>query len=198
MTSLFKRAPKDSYQELLKFNNTGAGADSSLRTIQDGTGTNTPLQLSTSAISLNGSVWPSTIGISGQVLTAGSNGSMTWTDPEVPDNTPNWSYVAATATSSGYMLSTTNMVFYNISQAANGLVLLPALSSLYQGWTSTIYYRPGSSNTTMTLGANNSPQDYIIIGASASATSNISINVGYGYTITAIPAMNRWLVFQSI
>jgi len=79
MPSLFGRAPKDSFQELLKLNNTGAGVDSTMRAVQDGTGVNTPLQLSTTQIALNGAYWPTTLGTSGQVLTAGSNGTMTWT-----------------------------------------------------------------------------------------------------------------------
>jgi Concanavalin A-like lectin/glucanases superfamily len=109
---------------------------------------------------------------------------------------PSGTIVTATATSGGYTLGTTNGVFYNITQAASGLVLLPGLATVSQGWTATLYYNPGSTGTTMTLGANNSPQDYIIQNGNAS--SNTTLNVGYGYTITAIPSMNRWLVTKSI
>jgi len=109
---------------------------------------------------------------------------------------PSATIVTATATSAGYTLGTTNSVFYNITQATSGLVLLPGLASVSQGWTATLYYNPGSTGTTMTLGANSSPQDYII--AAGVAASNTTLNVGYGYTITAIPSMNRWLVTKSI
>jgi hypothetical protein len=81
MPTLFGRAPKDSYPELLKLNTTGSGASSTLASVQDGTGVNTPLQLSTTQISLNGAVWPTSVGTSGQVLTAGSNGTMSWLTP---------------------------------------------------------------------------------------------------------------------
>jgi hypothetical protein len=81
MPTLLGRAPKDSYPELLKLNNTGAGVTSSLIAVQDGTGVNTPLQLSTTQIALNGAIWPTSVGTSGQVLTAGSNGTMSWVTP---------------------------------------------------------------------------------------------------------------------
>jgi hypothetical protein len=61
MPTLLGRAPKDSYPELLKLNNTGAGVTSSLIAVQDGTGVNTPLQLSTTQIALNGAIWPTSV-----------------------------------------------------------------------------------------------------------------------------------------
>lgn len=78
MASLIGRAPKDSYPELLKLDNTGAGVDVNLRAVQDGTGNNTPLQLSTTQIALNGMAWPASTGNIGQFLTVSSSGQLGW------------------------------------------------------------------------------------------------------------------------
>jgi hypothetical protein len=79
MPTLYGRAPQNSYQELLKLNNTGAGVQSTLLAVQDGTGVNTPLQLSTTQIALSGALWPTSVGTTGQFLTASnSSGSLAW------------------------------------------------------------------------------------------------------------------------
>lgn len=81
MPSLLGRLPKDSFPELLKLNNTGAGLTSDLLAVQDGSGVNSPLALSQYAISLNGLIWPTIAGTSGQVLAVQSDGTIAWTDP---------------------------------------------------------------------------------------------------------------------
>jgi hypothetical protein len=86
MPSLLGRLPKDSFPELLKMNNSGVGVTSTLTAVQDGTGVNSPLSLSLTQISLNGAVWPVTAGSSGQVLTYGTNGNLSWTTVSVPTN----------------------------------------------------------------------------------------------------------------
>jgi hypothetical protein len=54
MPTLAGRAPKNSYPELLKLNNTGTGLSSTLTAVQDGTGVNSPLSLSTTQVSITG------------------------------------------------------------------------------------------------------------------------------------------------
>lgn len=54
MATLNGRAPKASYQELLKMSNTGAGVDTTLRTVEDGTGQATPLSISTTQVAVAG------------------------------------------------------------------------------------------------------------------------------------------------
>lgn len=79
MSTLAGRAPKSSYPELLKLNETGTGLSSTLTAVQDGTGVNSPLELSTTSISLNGAKWPTAAGTTGQVLTYGASGVLSWT-----------------------------------------------------------------------------------------------------------------------
>lgn len=78
MASLLGRQPKDSFQELLKLDNTGAGLDNTLRAVQDGTANNSPFQLSTTQIGLNGMVWPASAGDIGQFLMVSSSGQLGW------------------------------------------------------------------------------------------------------------------------
>ena len=80
MSNLYNRSPKDSYQELLTIDNLSSGIDGTTRAVQDGTGTSTPLKLSTTAIELNTVLWPSTAPSQGQVLVADSATTLTWTD----------------------------------------------------------------------------------------------------------------------
>jgi hypothetical protein len=77
-TSFLGRAPKNSYQEVVKVDNTGAGFDTTLRAIADGTGTASQLKLSTTTISLNGQLWPTSLGSNGQFLTTDASGNLSW------------------------------------------------------------------------------------------------------------------------
>jgi Phage Tail Collar Domain len=81
MTTLIGRSPKDSYQELLKLNHLNAGLDSTLRSVEDGIGVSTPLQLSTTDVALNGLKWPSG-GTAGQFLRISTtSGLLEWANP---------------------------------------------------------------------------------------------------------------------
>lgn len=84
MSSLMDRLPKDSFMELLKFSVDGQGVGSSLTTLQDGYGNNTPLQLSATQIGLNGMIWPTAIGTNGQFLTTNASGTLSWATVAVP------------------------------------------------------------------------------------------------------------------
>jgi hypothetical protein len=127
MPSLNGRAPKDSYSELLKLNNTGAGLTGSLLAVQDGTGVNSPLQLSTSAISLNGALWPSAVGQAGQIMTAlDSNGTLAWVTPTFaplasPALTGTPTAPTATSATNTTQIATTAFVQSVISGLAGGL-----------------------------------------------------------------------------
>lgn len=77
-TSLKGRAPKDSYPELVKVDNTGAGFDTTLRAIADGNGNASPLKLSTTQVSLNGQLWPTAVGTAGQYLSTDASGNLSW------------------------------------------------------------------------------------------------------------------------
>jgi hypothetical protein len=192
MTSLFKRSPKDSFQELLKLENTGAGIDSTLRSVQDGLGINTPLQLSTTQIALNGVVWPTSTGMAGQILTANADSTLSWQN--VQGDAPNTTLIDASPSISGYSLTTINNQIYNMTCSVNAAILLPSLSALFQGWTSTIIINNYGSPAI--ISGNTSPQDYIF--NNGSATGSMTTTVGYAYMFSAIPALNRWLVFKSI
>jgi hypothetical protein len=78
MPTLFNRKPMDTYKELLKLTNTGLGLDTTLRTIEDGSGTISPLSLSTTQIALNGLIWPTSTPSSGQFLSVGTGNSLVW------------------------------------------------------------------------------------------------------------------------
>ena len=54
MTSLTSRAPKDFYRDLLQVSNSNMGVDSTLRTVEDGEGTSSALQISESVVNVNG------------------------------------------------------------------------------------------------------------------------------------------------
>jgi hypothetical protein len=131
MASLFGRAPKDSFQELLKLDNTGAGLDTTLRAVQDGSATNSPLQLSTTQIALNGALWPTTLGTAGQVLTAGANGTMTWVTATsyAPLSSPDFSGTPSAPTPTQATNNTTIATTEFVHAAVNALPVVSAFNS---------------------------------------------------------------------
>jgi hypothetical protein len=67
MSTLTGKKIANTYKDLLQISNNNAGVDGTLRTVEDGEGTNTPLQLSNSAVNING---PSALQLNGVTLTA--------------------------------------------------------------------------------------------------------------------------------
>jgi len=65
MTTLTGKLIANTYKDLLQISNSNSGIDATLRNVEDGEGTTSPLQLSNSAINLTG-----TIQLQGQTLTA--------------------------------------------------------------------------------------------------------------------------------
>ena len=79
MTTLANRRPKDTFGELLKLNNVG-GLDTTLRTVEDGDGTASPLKLSTLTVAINGISWPLNTGAPGQGMVISADGvNLEWT-----------------------------------------------------------------------------------------------------------------------
>jgi len=99
MPTLFNRKPKNSYQELLKLTNTGAGLDTTLRTVEDGVGQVSPLSLSTTQIALNGLIWPTSTPASGQVLSVGAGNTLAWTNVSGGTPSPVLTYQGTLGTS---------------------------------------------------------------------------------------------------
>jgi len=65
MTTLTGKLIANTYKDLLQISNSNSGIDATLRNVEDGEGTTSPLQLSNSAVNLTG-----TIQLQGQTLTA--------------------------------------------------------------------------------------------------------------------------------
>jgi hypothetical protein len=100
MPSLFNRRVMDSYKELLKLTNTGAGLDSTLRTVEDGNGTVAPLSLSSTQIALNGLIWPTVTPGVGQVLSVSTGNQLTWSNANGSSVVPVLTYQGVLGTSS--------------------------------------------------------------------------------------------------
>lgn len=107
MPSLFNRRPMDSYQELLKLTNTGAGLDVNLRTVEDGLGQVSPLSLSKTQIALNGLIWPTTTPGAGQVLSVGTGNSLVWSNADGSSAIPVLTYQGVLATSATTLATAT-------------------------------------------------------------------------------------------
>lgn len=107
MPTLFNRRPMDSYQELLKLTNTGAGLDTTLRTVEDGVGAVSPLSLSKTQIALNGLIWPTTTPGTGQVLSVGTGNTLTWANANGSSVVPVLTYQGVLGTSAA-TLATAN------------------------------------------------------------------------------------------
>lgn len=77
MTTLNGRTPKDSYMELLKINS--SNMSTSLVGVETGDGIHTPFALSSTQVSLNGIVWPTSGAAPNKVLALDSSGQVaTW------------------------------------------------------------------------------------------------------------------------
>jgi hypothetical protein len=125
MPTLYGRAPKNSYPELLKLTNTDAGLGANLITVEDGTGVISPLSLSTTQIALNGLIWPATAPQSGQYLTLGSGSQLDWGTLTVPTN------VSQLTNDAGYITSSALSTYAPIaSPTFTGTVTIPAGASI--------------------------------------------------------------------
>ena len=75
MATLQGRAIKDTYKDLLQVSNSNNGVDGTLRTIEDGEGTSSALQVSYGAVKVNGTLdvagdvlWCTSCGLQGQLF----------------------------------------------------------------------------------------------------------------------------------
>lgn len=134
MTTLYERTPAASFRELIKVNNLGTGFDSTLRSIEDGSGISSPLQLSTSKIGLQGLVWPTDGNGAGKLLRISSDGTnLEWLSLKsdtVPEGTTNLYYTdaralnaaraAISATSPLSYSSTTGVISFTAATTGSG------------------------------------------------------------------------------
>jgi hypothetical protein len=169
LSTLFGRAPKDSYQELLKLNNTGAGVDGTLRSVLDGAGNATPLQVSSTQVSLNGSVWPTAAGSTGQFLSVGASG-LQWTSPSGLTYTGTWN--ATTNTPQLTSGSGTTGAMYKVSTAGTTLSI-----GIPHGISGSFNSYQLNSTTGLSLGMG-------VTDSSSSTFLGIIININPGVGIT--------------
>lgn len=72
MTTLAGTKVKDTYRKILQVSNATTGLTGSLQYLQDGDGTNTPIQISTSAVSIDALTATSTFTASGNIVVSGT------------------------------------------------------------------------------------------------------------------------------
>jgi len=121
MATLVGRSPKDTLAELLTYNN-AAGIGSTLNAIGDGVGNVSPLQLSTTQVSINNLVWPTTGANQNRVLAIGASNQLEWRD----------GYVTTTGTT-----FTGNVKFYTTTETVvaipgtTGTRTIPVMTGTY-------------------------------------------------------------------
>jgi hypothetical protein len=110
MPNLYGKTPASTFTSLLTVDNTSGGFDSSLRFIGDGAGLQTPLQLSTSSVALNGLVWPATGGSVGAYLRVSSiSSALEWYNFSAIDVTTALGYTPANAAGGSFSTPVTIM-----------------------------------------------------------------------------------------
>lgn len=78
MAALTGHTIASTYKDVLQLSNNNAGLASGMPTVSDGAGYASPLKLSQTQISLNGSIFPTDLGTSGYVLTTNGAGTLSW------------------------------------------------------------------------------------------------------------------------
>ena len=79
MADLTGKTVKATYKDLLQVSNSNSGIDATRRTVEDGEGTSSVLQLSTTEVSINGLVYPTSDGTSGQAIVTDGAGGLSFT-----------------------------------------------------------------------------------------------------------------------
>lgn len=79
VTTLTGKQIANTYKDLLQIPNSNNGIDATIRLIEDGESTASPLGLSTNSVEIHGIQYPSTDGSNGQVLTTDGAGNLTFT-----------------------------------------------------------------------------------------------------------------------
>lgn len=78
MAALTGHTIASTYKDVLQLSNNNTGLASGMPTVSDGAGYASPLKLSQTQISLNGSTFPTDLGTSGYVLTTNGAGTLSW------------------------------------------------------------------------------------------------------------------------
>lgn len=122
MSSLVGQKVRLTFKDLLQVSNSNSGIDASLRTVTDGEATSSPLQLSTTQISLNGSVWPTGYGNASQVLGTDGAGTLSWVNQSGGGGTlDDLTDVTITGVASSNVLQYNGAAWVNLSLAGAGI-----------------------------------------------------------------------------
>jgi hypothetical protein len=117
LSALTGHTKLSTYKDLLQLSNNNGGLVTGTELVYDGKGTASPLGLSSTQISLNGTLWPTNLGTSGWALiTDGAGGS-------------SWASVATTGTIATATMTFTNK-FGNISQWTNDVPYATATNAM--------------------------------------------------------------------
>lgn len=130
MTTLTGKTPRNTYKNLLQVSNANAGIDGTLRPVEDGEGTQSPLQLSSDAVNI-----ASGFRVGGDTVTEAGTDLMTAADAAAQRTALGLGTAALADTDSSYVttMRTTNTGTQNatalaadISLAAGRLIVVPA------------------------------------------------------------------------
>lgn len=86
MTDLTGKTPANTYKSLLHMPNTSTGLTASLQYVQDGDGTNSPIQVSTSAVSIDSLTVTTGLTLSGFTLSTAAIGSGTFANARISES----------------------------------------------------------------------------------------------------------------
>ena len=78
MATLTDKKIDDTYKDLLQVSNSNSGIDSTSRPIEDGEGTQSTLQLSTTKVTINGIDYPTSDGTNGQAIVTDGSGTLSF------------------------------------------------------------------------------------------------------------------------
>lgn len=78
MASLQGRTHDSTYKDLLQVSNSNSGVDGTLRTVEDGEGTASALKISSTSVSINNIIYPTTDGTVGQVIVTDGAGNLSF------------------------------------------------------------------------------------------------------------------------
>ena len=78
MATLTGKTPKATYKDLLQVSNSNSGVDGTLRAVSDGEGTDSALKISSSSVSINDLVYPTSDGSANQVIKTDGSGTLSF------------------------------------------------------------------------------------------------------------------------
>ena len=192
MTTLKNRKPKDSYKELLKINSVpGSGVDSSLRSVEDGDGTMTPMKIASDKIAFHDKQWPTSGGPAGAFLkvNAADTTKLEWAVQEiiVPVLTTTSFFPGVIEAMTGTIrwypgkVVTLKSVFISVSSAPSNAITIDVLKSgvsIFPGTKPTIA-SGNFASTLMALNVSMTGSDYLTIDILGGNGSDLSVRLEY-------------------